>query len=71
MDELKFKHLDGVFGIFLILSNSKNKYCCVCENKSYIVAIISRRNKPAYFPKFTLTSCFNSAFLLFKLTQMK
>ena len=40
-EKLKFKHLNGVFGMVwnvLILWNSKSMSFCVCENKSFIVA---------------------------------
>ena len=54
----------------LILWNFKNKWFCICENMSYAVTTIMAEHANI-FGKITFTRCFNSAFLLFNLTQMK
>ena len=53
----------------LILSNSKNKWFCICENISYTVSTIMAKHVNI-FGKLALTHCFHSVFLLFNLTQM-
>ena len=54
----------------LVAWNSKNKWFCVCENITYKVSKIMVKH-PQIFGKLTLNRCFNSAFLLFNVNQMK
>ena len=54
----------------LVPWNSKSKWFCVCENITYKVTTIMAKYR-SIFGKLTLNHCFNSAFLLLKLNQMK
>ena len=54
MEKLKFKHVDGVFGMFWFFT--------ILKTRGFEFVKL-------YFAKPTLTRCFNSAFLLFNLAS--
>ena len=68
MEKLKFKHLDGVFGIFWFFANLKIRgFVFVGIN---LVGTIMAKHANI-FGKLTLTSYFNFAIQLFNLTRIK
>ena len=70
MEKLKLKHLDGVFRLLIFFGILKMsgviflRICLILLSK----IMVKHAN---VFRKLTLTRCFNFAFLLFNLIQMK
>ena len=70
MERLKFKHLDGVFGMILFFGILKISGF-VYVRMNFILQLQSWQSRPIHFGKLALTHYFNSASLLSYLDHME